>query len=115
MAAIVLLSIAWGATASAKNTHQEYWYQAKYCAGVIEHVLPDRARVDCLTKYHAIEYDFGYKWAECAGQAQLYARSTSKIAGCVIIKPSPAELQRLIKAFDGAIWLADDNKIVRLR
>ena len=39
-------------------------YQREYCKGIMEFRLPDRTRVDCLTEDHAIEFDFGKKWAE---------------------------------------------------
>jgi hypothetical protein len=32
--------------------------------GQIEVVLPDKTRCDCVTNTHAIEFDFGSKWAE---------------------------------------------------
>lgn len=60
-------------------------YQHKYCKGQIEFVLPDRTRVDCLTEDHAIEYDFGKKWAEAIGQSLHYAMHTGKRAGIVLI------------------------------
>lgn len=65
-------------------------YQLKYCKGKIEHVLPDRTRVDCLTETHAIEYDYGHKWAEAIGQSLHYAMYTGKRAGVVLIV-SPTE------------------------
>jgi hypothetical protein len=60
-------------------------HQIKYCAGIIEHYLPDKTRVDCLTETHAIEYDYGRKWAEAIGQSLHYAAMTGKEAGIVII------------------------------
>ena len=39
------------------------WHEADYVdhhfKGKIEHVLPDRTRVDCLTDTYVIEYDWG--------------------------------------------------------
>ena len=60
-------------------------HQVKYCDGVIEHYLPDKTRVDWLTESHAIEYDYGRKWAEAIGQSLHYAAMTGKEAGIVII------------------------------
>lgn len=60
-------------------------YVNKYCGGVIEYVLPDNTRVDCLTETHAIEYDWDYKWAEAIGQSLHYSRLTGKKAGIVLI------------------------------
>ncbi len=68
----------------------EKYYQQKYCKGVMEFVLPDKTRVDCLTKTHAIEYDFGKKWAEAIGQALHYAMWTGRKGGIVLII-SPSE------------------------
>jgi len=60
-------------------------YQVSHCIGAVEFVLPDRTRVDCLTDKHAIEYDFGKKWAEAIGQSLHYAMHTGKRAGIVLI------------------------------
>lgn len=115
IALLILLFAAWIAVAKAGEKHHERWYQDKYCSGVKEYVLEDRARVDCLLPTFAIEYDFGHKWAECAGQAQYYARSTNRLAGCVLINAKERYLKRLLRAFDGAIWVADDEQIKRVR
>ena len=40
---------------------------------------------DCLTDTHAIEFDFGNKWAEAIGQALYYFIQTGKRAGVVLI------------------------------
>lgn len=51
----------------AKHKHPERWYQKIWCevyGGETEVVLPDQTRCDCLTATHAIEFDFGPKWAE---------------------------------------------------
>ena len=60
-------------------------YQIANCKGKVEFVLPDRTRIDCLTETHAIEYDFGKKWAEAIGQSLHYAMHTGKRAGIVLI------------------------------
>jgi len=63
-------------------------YQEKWCTehgGQVEVVLPDRTRCDCLTETHAIEFDFGKKWAEAIGQALYYAIQTGKKPGIVLI------------------------------
>ena len=60
-------------------------YQIKHCEGQIEYILPDKTRVDCLTDTHAIEYDYGKKWAEAIGQSLHYAMFTGKRAGIVLI------------------------------
>ena len=77
---IILLLMA-AAPAWAGHKHPEEWYQEKWCReqrGQAEVVLPDRTRCDCLTKTHAIEFDFGPKWAEAIGQALYYGMQTGK-------------------------------------
>ena len=72
----------------AKRLHHEKYYQTIWCKahdGRVEVVLPDRTRCDCLTDTHAIEFDFGNKWAESVGQALFYAIQTGKKAGVVLI------------------------------
>lgn len=74
--------------AYAKRDHPEKWYQQQWCAkqgGQAEVVLPDRTRCDCITATHAIELDFGNKWAESIGQALYYSIQTGKKAGIVLI------------------------------
>jgi hypothetical protein len=60
-------------------------YVDEHCQGEVEFSLPDRTRVDCLTDTHAIEYDWGKKWAEAIGQSLFYSAMTSKKAGIVLI------------------------------
>lgn len=72
----------------AGHIHKEKWYQDRWCAqqgGQTEVVLADRTRCDCLTSSHAIEFDFGSKWAEAIGQALYYSIQTGKQAGVVLI------------------------------
>jgi len=47
--------------------------------------LPDKTRCDCLTQTHAIEFDFGNKWAEAIGQSLYCSLQTGKRAGIVLI------------------------------
>ena len=75
----------------------ERYYQDTYCKGIKEYVLPDRTRVDCLTDTHAIEYDFGRKWAEAIGQSLGYAFATNKKAGIVLILESKKDYKYWIK------------------
>lgn len=60
-------------------------YVNYYCTGIIEHRLPDKTRVDCLTRHNAIEYDFEKNWAESIGQAMHYSLLTQKQGGIVLI------------------------------
>ena len=46
---------------ASQRLHNESQYQSKWCSevlGVKEYRLNDKTRVDCLTKTHAIEFDF---------------------------------------------------------
>jgi len=66
----------------------EKYYQVAWCKdakGQIEVVLPDKTRCDCLTATHAIEFDFGSKWAESIGQSLYYGLQTGKRPGVVLI------------------------------
>ncbi len=79
----------------------ERYYQLKYCKGQTEVVLSDKTRVDCLTKYYAIEYDFARKWAEAIGQSLHYASMTDKLPGIALIIESQADCRhytRLLNA-----------------
>lgn len=71
-----------------ERAYPEKHYQTIWCAahgGQAEVVLPDKTRCDCVTDTHAIEFDFGSKWAEAIGQALYYAIQTGKKAGIVLI------------------------------
>ncbi len=66
----------------------ERYYQNIFCKklyGITEYRLKDRSRVDCLTKTHAIEVDFGKKVFEGIGQSQHYAYKTNKLPGLALI------------------------------
>jgi len=71
--------------ASAHTAGSEADYVNAHCQGVIEYRLPDLTRVDCLMPDHAIEYDYGKKWAEAIGQSLHYAMHTGRRAGIVFI------------------------------
>ncbi len=66
-----------------EKVYQNYWCQ-KVC-GVSEYKLPQGQRVDCLTKSHAIEFDFANKVYEGIGQALYYASATGLKPGVVLI------------------------------
>ncbi len=77
-----------GACASVAGVYPERAYQRRWCVehrGVMEYVLPDRTRVDCVTADYAVEVDFARKWAEAVGQSLYYAKGTSKKPGIVLI------------------------------
>lgn len=95
---------------SAESTQIKKWHEADFvdahCTGEIEFVLADRTRVDCLTDTHAIEYDWGKKWAESLGQALFYSAMTGKKAGIVLIV-NPRSKDRYLKRLNKAI--SDNN------
>jgi hypothetical protein len=72
----------------AKRKHPEKWYQQRWCElrnGLMEVVLPDGTRCDCVTKTHAVEFEFGNNWPEAIGQSAYYSIQTKKKAGIVLI------------------------------
>lgn len=74
--------------AIAGKRYPEKYYQEKWCRdqdGQIEVILLDCTRCDCLTNTHAIEFDFGPKWAESIGQALYHGLQTGKKPGIVLI------------------------------
>jgi hypothetical protein len=84
----------------AKRAHLEKWYQEKWCkehGGEVEVIMPDKTRCDCLTKTHAIEFDFGTKWAEAIGQALYYGLQTGKKPGVVLILENEKDLKFWIR------------------
>jgi hypothetical protein len=72
---------------SAFEFKNERYYVDKYCEGSKEVKLSDGTRCDCVTKTHAIEFEFAPKWAEAIGQAIHYARMLSAVPGHENIKP----------------------------
>lgn len=108
-ALLLLLALPCLAWAASPHEHPERWYQERWCAGrgTMEVVLPDRSRVDCLTEIHAVEFDFGHKWAEAIGQALNYSAQTGKRPGIVLILERPGDERYLerIRAVDRAFGL----------
>lgn len=77
-----------------EKDYQKYWCD-KNC-GTTEVISPDKARVDCVTDTHAIEFDFANKWAESIGQAIYYSVELEKKAGVVLIVEDKIKDQRYI-------------------
>ena len=70
------------------HAHNESSYQIPWCKannGILEFENKDKTRVDCLTKTHAVEFDFANKWAEGIGQALHYGIMTGKKPMVVLI------------------------------
>jgi len=78
-----------------EKDYQKYWCN-KHC-GKIEVTLPDKARVDCVTDTHAIEFDFAPKWAESIGQSLYYAEALKKSPGIVLIVEDKTRDEKYIK------------------
>jgi hypothetical protein len=89
--------LCFGLQCQAKRLHSEKEYQVSWCKdkGVIEYVLPDNTRVDCLTSTEAIEFDFANKWAECIGQSLYYGLMTNKTPACALIMEKESESKYL--------------------
>ena len=77
-----------------EKDYQKVWCDA-HC-GSTEVILSDRARVDCVTATHAIEFDFAPKWAESIGQALYYGYVLNKMPGIVLIIENEEKDQRYI-------------------
>lgn len=74
------------------HKHNEASYQQAWCSahnGIMEYENGDFTRVDCLTKTHAVEFDFANKWHESIGQALHYGIMTDKKPMVVLILDNP--------------------------
>lgn len=83
----------------AARLHKEATYQSKWCnemCGRQEVRLDDKTSVDCLTKTHAIEFDFANKVYEAVGQSLYYSVKTNKKPGVVLILENPQKELRYI-------------------
>ena len=84
-----------------EHNYREADYVNAYCNGDIEYILNDKTRVDCLTDYYAIEFDWAKKWAESIGQSMYYSEMTGKKPAVAIImkrKHDEKYIQRIRKA-----------------
>ena len=77
-----------------EKDYQRVWCNAN--CGSMEVILPDKARVDCVTKTHAIEFDFAPKWAESIGQALYYGRVLHKTPRIVLIIENAEKDQKYV-------------------
>ena len=87
--ALIILFTGMAHAATCKSyKYYEKDYQRVWCSasgGTTEYVLPDKARVDCVTETHAIEFDFAQKWVESIGQSLYYGKKLNKQPGIVLI------------------------------
>ena len=95
---VILLLLFSPLSISAKTLFHESDYQNIWCSlhnGITEYKNIDKTRVDCLTKTHAVEFDFAKKWAESVGQAEYYSLMTGKRGMVVLIIENPEEMKYL--------------------
>ena len=100
LAALIVLTVAGQCHAGGKRLQHEKWYQERHCkemGGQSEVTLPDRTRCDCVTTSHALEFDFGNKWAEAIGQSLNYGMQTGKRPGIVLILERPKDMRYYIR------------------
>lgn len=82
-----------------KHVYPEKDYQKCWCDannGLLEVVLPDKARIDCMTNKYAMEVDFAPKWAESIGQSLYYGAATGKQPAILLIIENPEKEQRYL-------------------
>lgn len=84
MTKLLILLTLWAPVVSAQKL-READYVERWCKGIVEHRLPDRRRVDCLTETHAYEVDWAHKWYEGLGQALSYSVATGLAPGVALI------------------------------
>jgi hypothetical protein len=75
-------------TADAKRLYSQSKYKRVWCpkrGGQVEVKLMEGVRCDCITKTHAIEFDFAEKWPEAVGESLFFSQETGKKAGIVLI------------------------------
>ena len=96
---LALCLYAVGLSGFCAHCYPEKAYQSRWCSihnGKQEVMLFDRTRADCLTKTHAVEFDFASKWAESVGQALYYAIVTGLKPGIVLILANPQKEQKYL-------------------
>jgi len=79
----------------------------------MEFRLPDKTRVDCLTKTHAIEVDFAAKKYEAIGQSLYYAYMTKRTPGILLIIETQKDkkhlklLMKIAPILNITVWTVD--------
>lgn len=112
--AIVILTVSIQAVAKRQNL--ESHYVEKHCSGIIEYVLPDKTRVDCLLGETAQEFDFADKIFECIGQAMYYGAMTARRPECVLILEHENDVKYLNRAkFVAAAYINLNIKITVIK
>lgn len=118
---LFLIMILCQGSVHAKTLHYEKDYQRNWCSahnGTLEVILPDKARVDCVTNTHAIEFDFAKKWGESIGQALYYSTVLNKQAGIVLIMEKGQADERYLtrvkevaKRYNITVWVMTPNDL----
>jgi hypothetical protein len=78
-----------------ESAYQNWW--AAKVGGKTEVVAGDRTRCDILTNTHAIEVDFGKKWAEAIGQSLNYSFQFNRKAGILLILENSGDQTHLFR------------------
>ena len=65
--------------------NEDYHVIAWCNKGQVEYRNQDGTRTDCLTRTHAIEFDFARKYSEAIGQALHYGIQNDRLPGIVLI------------------------------
>ena len=122
---ITLIALLTISSLQAKHLHKEAYYQKIVCNkmnGQIEYRLPDKTRIDCLTKGYAIEFDFANKWAESIGQSLYYGTMTERNAGVVLIMERGSKDMRYLKRLNKVardhnitVWTVDSALTLKRR
>lgn len=118
---VIILHLTPSVFAAGAHKYYEKDYQNAWCSanyGVMEVILPDKARVDCVTGTHAIEFDFAKKWGESIGQALYYAAVLQKKAGVVLIMENGANdnrylerLKKVAELYNITVWTMTDEDL----
>lgn len=99
-----------------EKVYQNHWAK-EHNAISTEYVLPDKSRVDIITKEYAIEVDFGSKWAESIGQSLYYAEMTGLKPGVVLIVEDIKDyryvcrIRILCEKYNIELWVITDEDL----
>ena len=102
--------------AEKKNeAHYQKAWAAKANGGKVEVRMPDDTRCDVVTKTHAVEVDWAYKWQEAVGQSLWYSYQSNLKPGIVLILRTEKDRKYLLKLnslidgkkLDIKVWVID--------
>ena len=83
--------------------------------GKVEVRMPDDTRCDVVTKTHAVEVEWAYKWYEGIGQSLWYSYQSNLKPGIVLILRTEKDRKYLLKLnslidgkkLDIKVWVID--------